>query len=149
MKKEIDDYLNEGIYGIKETKASERKEFLGTLRERTILALTEGEVVQQKGLKQLEEAMKSYPDASLRFSGEVTMRFFKPYKSLASSRHIPYTSVTNQGADVDIALVLHVDHAIDKPDIFLHEEKEQEEATETTKKPEHSITSVLKNIFKR
>lgn len=148
MKKDIDDYLNEGIYGIKETKASERKEFLGTLRERTILALTEGEVVQQKGIKQLEEAMKSYPDASLRFSGEVTMRFFKPYKTLASSRHIPYTSVTNQGADVDIALVLHVDHAIDKPDIFLHEE-EQEKATEITKKPEHSITSVLKNIFKR
>lgn len=149
MKKDINDYLNEGIYGIKETKASERKEFLGTLRERTILALTEGEVVQQKGLKQLEEAMKSYPDASLRFSGEVTMRFFKPYKTLASSRHIPYTSVTNQGADVDIALVLHVDHAIDKPDIFLYEEKEQEKATEITKKTEHSITSVLKNIFKR
>ena len=82
MKKEIDDYLNEGIYGIKETKASERKEFLGTLRERTILALTEGEVVQQKGIKQLEEAMKSYPDASLRFSGEVTMRFFKPTRRL-------------------------------------------------------------------
>lgn len=146
MKKDIDDYLNEGIYGTKETKASERKEYLGTLRERTILALTEGEVVQQKGLKQLENAMKSYPDACLRFSGEVTMRFFKPYKTLATSYRIPYTSVTNQGVDVDIALVLHVDHAIDKTDIFLHE---KEKTTEKTNKSEHSFTSVLKNIFKR
>ncbi|MFP7478721.1 YueI family protein [Terribacillus saccharophilus] len=148
MKKDIDDYLNEGIYGIKETKANERKEYLGTLRERTILALTEGEVVQQKGLKQLEEAMKNYPDASLRFSGEVTMRFFKPYKTLASSHHIPYTSVTNQGADVDIALVLHADHAIDKPEIFLHEELGK--PTENPEKSEHSsFTHMLKNIFKR
>ncbi|MFP7495136.1 YueI family protein [Terribacillus saccharophilus] len=145
MKKDIEDYLNEGIYGIKETKASERKEYLGTLRERAILAMTEGEVVQQKGLKQLEYAMKNYPGSSLRLSGEVNIRFFKPYKSLAATHHVPYTSVTNQGADVDIALVLHVDHAIDKQDIFL----EKEEAVETTEKTEHSFSSLIKNIFKR
>jgi len=146
LKKNIDDYLNEGIYGTKETKASERKEYLGTLRERTILAMTEGEVVQQKGLQQLETAMKSYPDASLRLSGEVNMRFFKPYKTLASSYRIPYTSVTNQGVDVDIALVLHVDHAIDKQEIFL---EEKEAPAKSIEKTDHSFSSMLKNIFKR
>ncbi|QXE02092.1 YueI family protein [Terribacillus sp. DMT04] len=147
MKKDIDDYLNEGIYGVKETKAGERKEFLGTLRERTIFALTEGEVVQQKGINQLTDAMKQYPDASLRLSGEVSTRFFKPYKKAAADYNIAYTSVTNQDVDADLALVLHVDHAIHKDDIYLHEEEST--IAEQAEEKEQSFTSMLKNIFKR
>jgi uncharacterized protein YueI len=147
LKKDIDDYLNEGIYGVKETKAGERKEFLGTLRERTIFALTEGEVVQQKGVRQLTDAMKQYPDASLRLSGEVRTRFFKPYKKAAADYSIPYTSVTNQDVDADLALVLHVDHAINKKDIYLHEEETN--TAEDVEEKEESFTSMLKNIFKR
>ncbi|SNZ17075.1 Uncharacterized protein YueI [Terribacillus aidingensis] len=148
MKKDIDDYLNEGIYGVKETKAGERKEFLGTLRERTVLALTEGEVVQQKGVNQLTDAMKQYPDASLRLSGEVSTRFFRPYKKAAADNNITYTSVTNQDVDADLALVLHVDHAINKEDIYLHEEELTNTAEKAAEK-EQSFTSKLKNIFKR
>jgi uncharacterized protein YueI len=147
LKKDIDDYLNEGIYGVKETKAGERKEFLGTLRERTIFALTEGEVVQQKGVNQLTDAMKQYPDASLRLSGEVSTRFFKPYKKAAADSNIMYTSVTNQDVDADLALVLHVDYAINKNDIYLH--IEESNTAEQAEETEHSFTSMLKNIFKR
>lgn len=45
---QIDLYLQQGIYGTPETKPEERNKFLGTLRERIELALTNGQVRQKK-----------------------------------------------------------------------------------------------------
>ena len=47
-KPNIDDYLNQGIYGTKETNPDERRQFLGTLRERIEVALTQGQVMEEK-----------------------------------------------------------------------------------------------------
>ncbi|MFD2630511.1 YueI family protein [Oceanobacillus kapialis] len=141
----VDDYLTEGIHGTRLPKDAERKQFLGTLRERIVLALTIGQVMTDKGIEKLEEAMKENPNTTLLINGHVAYRFLKEEKDLAKKYHITYTTITNEESDTEIGAVLTYDYAIDKEHIFLEEEKEeaaQEEGEEKT-----GFLSKIKNIF--
>ncbi|MGP4107655.1 YueI family protein [Virgibacillus sp. L01] len=141
-KKNVEDYLTEGIYGSKQTKRAERKKFLGTIRERIVIALTKGQVMTDKGLEKLDEAMKSNNDAKLLINGHVSSKFLKEEKALAKKHNIAYTVITNNDADTDIGAVLTYDHAIDKEDIFIQNTEEKDE----TEKPA-SFFSKVKRWF--
>ncbi|MFC4402110.1 YueI family protein [Gracilibacillus xinjiangensis] len=129
MSKKLDDYIQEGIYGQKEINPDERRAFLGSLRERVILVLKQSEVRGSKGLEELEKAIKLYPDAKILMNGDMNFRFFKPYRELANRLKVTYTSVTDRESTTDYGLVLTMDYAIDKEEIFLKEEKKAEGIT--------------------
>ncbi|SFE16917.1 Uncharacterized protein YueI [Lentibacillus persicus] len=129
-KKNVDDYLTEGIYGSRQTKRSERKQFLGTIRERIVIALTKGQVMSDKGLAHLEQAMKENKDAKLLMNGDVSHKFLKEEKELADKYNIPYTEVTNEEADTDIGAVLAYDYAIEKEEIFIEDDQVEEKQPE-------------------
>ena len=74
-KANIDDYLQKGIYGEKQTKPEERRRFLGTLRERIVVALKKGQVMEQDTYSELEVLMKKYPDATLYLNGNIRYSF--------------------------------------------------------------------------
>ena len=134
-KKSVDDYLTEGIHGVRLPKEGERIRFLGTLRERIVIALTIGQVMSDSGLKKLEAAMKEHPKARLIMNGHVSYRFLKEERALAAKYNIPYTTVTDEENKTDIGAVLTYDYAIDKEEIFIKEEEpieEQQEETEST-----------------
>jgi len=141
-KKSVDDYITEGLYGKRRPKEAERRIFLGTLRERIVIALTKGQVMTDSGLKKLEEAMKKHPDAKLLLNGHVASRFLKEEKALANKYNVKYTSVTNENSDTDIGAVLTYDFAISKEEIFIEVEENEEESAESA-----SILSKIKNIF--
>ncbi|WP_042220534.1 YueI family protein [Oceanobacillus manasiensis] len=143
--KNVDDYLTEGMYGTRLPKDAERKQFLGTLRERIVLALTIGQVMTDKGVKKLEEAMKENPNTTLLINGHVSYRFLKEEKELAKKYNITYTTITNEESDTEIGAVLTYDHAIDKENIFMEEEPEE---TKQSKEQENtSFLSKIKKIF--
>jgi len=141
-KKTVDDYITEGLYGKRHPKEAEKKAFLGTLRERVIIALTKGQVMTDNGLQKLEEAMKKHPDATLLLNGHVSSRFLKAEKELANKYNIPYTSLTNEDNDTDIGAVLTYDYAINKENIFIEGKEKEEKRNES-----NSFLSKLKNIF--
>ncbi|GGM40848.1 hypothetical protein GCM10011351_28830 [Paraliobacillus quinghaiensis] len=122
-KKNIDDYLQEGMYGAKEINPAERKVFLGTLRERVVFVLTKGQVMKAKGLKELEQKIIAHPDATILLNGNITFRYFKPYRQLATKHNVLYTTVNNRDAESNYGLVLTYGHAVDHEDIFLEEKK--------------------------
>ncbi|MFB1050257.1 YueI family protein [Paraliobacillus sp. JSM ZJ581] len=141
MKKDVEDYLQEGIYGAKEINPSERKSFLGTLRERVVFVLTKGEVMKGKGIKELEKKMIKNPKAKILLNGNITFRFFKPYRQIASKHNTLYTTVNNRDAESDYGLVLTYDHAVDYSDediIF-----QETPAVEAPKKKKTSFWSKL------
>jgi uncharacterized protein YueI len=144
-KKNVEDYLTEGIYGTRLPKQEERDYFLGTLRERIVIALTIGQVMTDKGLQKLEESMRQNKDAKLFFNGKIASRFLKEEKELANKHHIPYTVVTNEEVETDIGAVLAYDHAIDKENIFYEEKTEQKETPEKDKND--SFFNKLKRLF--
>ncbi|AXI07915.1 DUF1694 domain-containing protein [Oceanobacillus zhaokaii] len=128
--KNVDEYLTDGMYGTRLPKDDERKQFLGTLRERIVIALTIGQVMTDKGLGKLEEAMKDNTQAKLLINGHVSYKFLKEEKALADKYHIPYTTITDEENNTDIGAVLTYDYAIDKEEIFVKEEIEPEEPLE-------------------
>ena len=142
-KKSVDDYITEGIYGKRRPKEAERQMFLGTLRERIVIALTKGQVMSDNGLEKLEVAMKEHQDAKLLMNGHVSSRFLNEEKALANKYNIQYTSITNEHSDTDIGAVLTYDYAIDKEEIFIKEEEKEEESSDNT----NSFLSKIKNMF--
>ncbi|WP_087974427.1 YueI family protein [Oceanobacillus rekensis] len=135
-KKSVDDYLTDGLYGTRLPKENERIEFLGTLRERIVIALTIGQVMTDSGIKKLEDAIKENPKAKLLINGHVSYRFLQAEKALANKYKIPYTTITNNEKDTDIGAVLTYDHAIDKENIFIEEEEPNEKSKATSNSDE-------------
>ncbi|HLR02149.1 MAG TPA: YueI family protein [Virgibacillus sp.] len=127
-RKNVEDYLTEGMYGVRRPKEAEREHYLGTLRERIVIVLSKGQVMTDNSLAELEEAIRAYPDATLLINGNIAYRFYKKEKDIADKHNIPYTVITNEENDTDIGAVLTCDYAIDKEDIFIqHEEKTETE----------------------
>ncbi len=145
-RKDVDDYLNDGIYGAKLPMQEERNRFLGTLQERIVICLTVDQIMQELGQAQLENAMQSNPNAKLLINGHVSYRFFTEIKALAKRHNIPYTSITNEEYETDIGLVLTYDQAVDTENIFV-DTNEKVEETEVHQ-AEASLFGKLKKWFK-
>ncbi|QSS99917.1 YueI family protein [Pontibacillus sp. ALD_SL1] len=123
--KQVEDYLQNGIYGTPETKPSERKRFLGTIRERVVFALTKGQVMKKKGIKDMEEKIANNKEAHLLINGKISSRYYKNYRDLALKYGLGYTVVNNREANSDLGAVLTYEHAVDCEEIFLQEHKPQ------------------------
>jgi uncharacterized protein YueI len=115
----LDDYLQQGIHGAKQTKPDERRRFLTTLRERVVIALTQAQVMKKGVEPQIEQLMDENPQAHLFLNGNISYTYLSKYIKAAEKRDIEFTIVTNKEYDSELGLVLAHDHAIDKEDIYL------------------------------
>jgi uncharacterized protein YueI len=115
----VEEVLKQGIYGVLETKPEERRKFLGTLRERIIVALYKNQVREKKVYPQIEKRMKENPQAHLFLNGNVNYSELSKYVKLAKKYNIKHTIVTNKEHDTEIGLVLAMEYAIDREEIFI------------------------------
>jgi uncharacterized protein YueI len=142
----IDDYLENGIYGQKQTKPDERRKFLGTLRERIVIALTQSQVREKGIYKEVQDQLKKHPDAKLLLNGNMSYTFLSKYIKLADTYHVSFSMVTNKEIETDIGLVLAYDHAIDQEEIYV--QKKSEKVMEAKSKPKKSLfSSIKKKLF--
>src|SRR5699024_4609298 len=122
-RKNVEDYLTEGKYGVRRPKEAEREHYLGTLRERIVIVLSKGQVMTDNSFAELEEASRAYADATLLINGNIAYLYYKKEKDIANKHNIPHTVITNENNDTDIGAVLTCDYAIDKVDTFIQHEK--------------------------
>lgn len=115
----VDEILQQGIYGPLETKPDERRKFLGTIRERIIVALKKRQVGETEIYPQVEQYMKGKPQAHLFLNGNMNYGALSKYVKLATKYKLEHTIVTNKEHDTEIGLVLAMDHAIDKEEIYI------------------------------
>ncbi|UTE78040.1 MULTISPECIES: YueI family protein [unclassified Rossellomorea] len=141
----IDDYLENGIYGQKQTKPDERRKFLGTLRERIVIALTQSQVREKGIYKEVQDQLKKHPDAKLLLNGNMSYTFLSKYIKLADTYHVSFSMVTNKEIETDIGLVLAYDHAIDQEEIFVQKKSEKVMEAKAKPKPKKSLFSSIKN----
>ncbi len=130
MKKpNVEEVLQQGITGPLETKPEERRKYLGTLRERIVIALKKDQVAEEEVYPQVEQNMKVYPKAHLFLNGTMPYEQLSKYVKMAAKNNIDHTIVTNKERDTDIGLVLAMDYAIDKEEILITKKalKEPEE----------------------
>ncbi|WP_413304245.1 YueI family protein [Bacillus sp. 1P10SD] len=120
MKKpSVEEVLQQGIYGAMETKPDERRKYLGTLRERIIVAMKKSQVAETEVYPQVEQLMKENPQAHLFLNGNMSYEDLSKYVKMANKQKIEHTIVTNKEHDSEIGLVLAMDHAIDKEEIYI------------------------------
>ena len=74
-KSKVDDYLNKGSWP-KGTNPDERRKFLGTIRERIELALTQSQVMEKVIYPEVEEKMKAYSQTHLFLNGHIDYQLF-------------------------------------------------------------------------
>lgn len=146
-KRNVDDYLQEGIYGLRRPKEAEREKYLGTLRERIVLVLTIGQVMTDSGIDALDRAMKEHPDTKLLINGQVSSRFLDREKAVARKYNIPYTIVSNEDIDTKVGAVLTYDHAVNIEHIYVEELEKEEAEKERTKKESNSLFTRVRKWF--
>lgn len=149
----IDDYIQQGIHGVKETKPDERRKFLGTIRERVVIALTNSQVRDKKVYPEVENAMKENQKAQLLLNGNIDYSYHSKYIKLASKWNMEYTMVNNKEHNSELGLVLAYDYAIDKEDIFVKETAEtqsnKEESSISQQKEGNGLFSIFTKMFKK
>ncbi len=143
----LDDYLQQGIHGAKQTKPDERRRFLTTLRERVVIALTKGEVMRKGVEPEVEQLMDENREAHLFLNGNISYSYLSEYIKAAEKRGIEFTIVTNKDYDSELGLVLAHDHAIDKENIYLGKKKPVIQTAAANKKK--GLLSGLGKFFKR
>ncbi|WP_369390223.1 YueI family protein [Mesobacillus selenatarsenatis] len=122
-KSNVDEYLQQGIHGAKQTKPDERRRFLTTIRERVVIALTQGEVMRKGVEPEVEQLMDENREAHLFLNGNISYPYLSEYIKAAEKRGIEFTIVTNKEYDSELGLVLAHHHAIDKEEIYLGKKK--------------------------
>ncbi|MEH7272387.1 YueI family protein [Neobacillus vireti] len=120
MKKpNVEEVLQQGIHGPLETKPDERRKYLGSLRERIIIALKKSQVAEAAIYPQVEREMKQNPQSNLFLNGNMDYSVLSKYVKLAVKYKLEHTIVTNKEHDTDIGLILAMDYAIDKEEIYI------------------------------
>ncbi|WP_240035378.1 YueI family protein [Neobacillus notoginsengisoli] len=126
-KPSVDEILQQGIHGQKELRPEERRRYLGTFRERVLIALTKMQVYEPGTFPEVEQLMKEYPDAQLFMNGHMSYEEFSKYLRMANEHNIEYTIVTNKEHDSELGLVLACQYAVDREEIYLKEDSEAAE----------------------
>jgi uncharacterized protein YueI len=139
----IDDYLENGMYGQKQTKPDERRKFLGSLRERIVIALTQNQVREKKVYQQVEDSLKEHPGAKLLLNGNMKYAYLTKYIKLANQQGISFSMVTNKESQTDIGLLLVYDHAVNKEEIYVMNQSDK--PVNKAKPKKKSMFSKIKN----
>ena len=126
-KKEVDEYLQQGIYGVKEIKPEERKRYLGTLRERVIAVLYQAQVAEKEVYPEIVQLIKQHPKASLFLNGNMTDAYLTKYIELATEHKIRYKMVFNKDYNTDLGLVLAEETAVNQENIYIEKKIIKEE----------------------
>lgn len=144
-KKTVDDILQEGIHGPKELNPAERKEFLGTLRERVVVTLTQGQVFQKEIPTGFIDILKNNKEAQLYLNGHISYTHLSKFVKAADQFGVKFKIVTNKDFNSPNGLVLAYDYAIDKETITLDEQTKEIEQ-KSPKQPKGFLASI-KQLF--
>ncbi|WP_233569883.1 YueI family protein [Falsibacillus albus] len=144
----VDDYIQNGIYGEKQTKPGERKKFLGTIRERVVVALTKRQIRERKVLNELEGIMRNHKKAKLLLNGEMDYTYLSPFIKLSNKYEIPFSIVNDAQTTTEIGLVLAYDHAVDIEQIYIESDIAKVESSEQ-KKNKKKNNSLFGKLFRK
>ncbi|KIL47022.1 YueI family protein [Jeotgalibacillus campisalis] len=130
QQKSVDDYLQDGIYGAKETLPDERRKYLGTIRERIEFVLYQNQVREESVYPEIKQAAKENHDLKMFLNGNMNYRFYSKYIQLADEHKLPYTVVSNKEHNAEYGLVLAHSDAVEKADIEIPKRKNVKEKKE-------------------
>ncbi|MFD1484482.1 DUF1694 domain-containing protein [Lacticaseibacillus baoqingensis] len=123
---ELQDRLLDRLNGTPQTRPDERRQYLGSLRERVALAVTNAEITRPETLALCRQVLAEYGQQAgfkLLINGKLEPAQTAPYMQAASQAGLAFTSINDDTAQITpaaFALLLVAKNAIDHQDIRLH-----------------------------
>ncbi len=148
-KKDVQDYLDKGMYGSPQIKPDEKKKYLGTYRERIVFAMKFDETKSFIYDDFCLEQFIKYPKGTLLMDANSDMKSQNHFMKIAQEKNISFRLVdseTDQLSNQDIAMVFTLDFPIDLEDISV-KEKISKKITSQVEKQTDKKTSFLKKLF--
>lgn len=118
----VQDHLNNAIFGGLQTKPDERRHYLGSLRERVALRITNDEMTEEKTQRRFRQAIQDYrdqPEWNILLNGKLGIGTTSPYMKLCRDNDVPFTLINDGNAQLDpdeAGLLIVAKNAIDRPD---------------------------------
>lgn len=99
-KKDVQDYLEKGMFGTPQLKPDEQRKYLGTFRERVYLSMTIAEMRNKKNLRHLKTELTQNPNNQLLINAAVGMTIQSDYMKVAQEAGCQFKIVdTDHKAD--------------------------------------------------
>lgn len=120
MAKDIQDYLDKGMYGTPQLKPDEQKKYLGTFRERVVFILFLSELSSNSFEEFAVNQFKQYPGGTLLVNALVKPTIQKKLIHLTQENQVLLKLIDTEHttlADDSIAVVYSLNHAINKEEI--------------------------------
>lgn len=151
--KDVQDYLDKGMYGTPQIKPDEVKKYLGTFRERVVFSMTCEEAKGSSYDLFCLEQFKTYKDGTLSINANSPLDIQNHYMKLAQQVGINFKMVDTELETVesdDITIVFSVDYAINLEDISVRDMIKKTKQAVSSKSTEESTQkeSLFKRLFK-
>lgn len=137
-KSQMEQHLQNSVYGTPKINPDEQRHYLGTFRERVSLAMTIAEVTDRQNLDAFITEISAHPDYQVIFNGHINQTDLAPYLKLASQHNLKFTikQDTIYGVnDTDLGLVVASDEAINQNPISLAKKYPAKTPTDSTSAP--------------
>ncbi|MFL2028671.1 DUF1694 domain-containing protein [Loigolactobacillus zhaoyuanensis] len=138
---DLESQLKSRMTGTPQTKPDERRQYLGSLRERVLLKVSVAQLNDSRTLPAFKQAATHFTDAKLLLNGKLTATL-KPYLQYATQNNLTFTMVNDDSASTAtdaVALLLVASVAVDQSNIDIS----QYYRTETKPQPKRSFFSDL------
>ena len=120
----MQEHLNSAIYGPPQTKPDERRAYMGSLRERVALQVTNQALADPKRQAQVQPLLKDFHAHGYKalLNGKLDNAITGPYMKMLTDANVPFTLVANetaQTADKAAGLLIVADTAINQSNVDL------------------------------
>ncbi len=119
--KDVQSYLEKGLYGTPQLKPEEQKKYLGTFRERVYFVMTMDEMATMENQAILKQVINDHPKELLLLNGTLADALQTSYLEIIKQFSCTFTFVTDP--NVDTGLVYCAKEAVNVAAITLQEKK--------------------------
>lgn len=111
---DVQDYLEKGMYGAPQLKPEEKRQYLGTFRERIFLTMTIAEMADKKNITHFKQELTDNPQQQVLINAAVDFPIQNDYMIAAQKAKCPFKIVDteNQNSPEAIGLVYASETAV-------------------------------------
>jgi len=152
--KDIQDYLDKGLYGAPQLKPDEQRKYLGTYRERVVFVLSLSDLTTSSYESFAINQFEQYEHGTLLVNALVKPAYQKKLIALAQNNHVLLKLVDTEHTQLEedsIAVVYALDHAVNISNINLPVHSASKQTLSTDKKETNKTTSqsFFKSLFSK
>lgn len=108
-KSDVEQRIQNSIYGTPKIKPDEQRHYLGTFRERVYLTISVAEAKKRDWSRPLTQELSKHPDSLVIINGNLSDQYTRSYITIANQMAVQFTIKTGSDAktgDQDLAVVV-------------------------------------------